>query len=184
MKTPLKSLLAGAALLALSGTANATFVPTVWTDAVSFPNVKIDAANSFSYTHDITREGFVAGKDTVDSYSLSLNLFDDSKNHGPEIAYIDLPGLAGDRVYFNLSGTEYGGWSALAQAVLGQTGQLQYSVFALVGEFFLGGSTLTVHGERSAADPKSVPEPGVLGLFGLGLLGAAVANRQVRRARN
>jgi hypothetical protein len=47
------------------------------------------------------------------------------------------------------------------------------AVAALWGDFYVGGSTLTVNGQR-----RSVPEPGTLALFGAALLGFGLLRRK------
>ena len=85
-------------------------------------------------------------------------------------------GVLGDQVFFDLSGTEYGGWSLLGFAQLSLTGLYDVTISSLSGDFYLGSSTLTVRGQDRGV---SVAEPSTLALFGLGLLGfAALARRR------
>ena len=80
-------------------------------------------------------------------------------------------------MFFNLSGSEYGGWTLAGQTQLSLTGLYSVTIRSLLGDFYVGGSSLTVRGEELGAtgpvrNPStSVPEPGTLSLFGLGLLG-------------
>ena len=80
--------------------------------------------------------------------------------------------LGGSGDYFNLSGTEYGGWTLIGRAQLELTGQLTVAISSLLGDFYLGSSRLTVQGVRA------VPEPGMLALFGAGLLGLGLVRRK------
>lgn len=167
-----KQLLAAAVLLGSAVVAQAT--PATWVDYIDFnPDVYVSQWTSYSYQHNITDNGFNVGTDSVFSYSLNVNLFDDQRNDGLEIALIDLPGWSGDRIFFDLSGQEFGGWSFAGYAELASTGKLDVTVDSLWGDFFIGSSTLTVKG-----DHVGVAEPSTLALMGLGLLGVAGLSRK------
>jgi len=101
----------------------------------------------------------------VSSYSLAVNLYDDGgRNDGAEIALIDMPGLLGDRAFFDLSGTESGGWSVQGFAQLQSSGKITVTIDSLLGDFYLGDSTLTVNGNSpyTVRQKVAVPEPGTL----------------------
>lgn len=180
-----KGLLA-AVLLAGSFAANA--VPMVWTDYRDFnPDIKIGSGGSYPYYHDITDgpNGYNPFQDILVGYDLSVNLYDDGGNwDGGEAARINvsiLDGfwgvLDGDRTYFSLSGTEYGGWSVSGFATLFLTGYYFVTIDSLYGDFYLGSSLLTAWGQDYTT---SVPEPTTLSLFGLSLLGLGFAARRRR----
>jgi hypothetical protein len=153
----------------LGGVANAG--PVTWTDFHDFtPDRLVTFLSPVIYNHDITADGFNPGSDTVDSYSLTFNLYDD-QDWQAEIALFSQPGDLFSNTFFNLSGTEYGGWSFAGVWQLESSGQLTVAISSLLGDFYLGSSTLTVKGH-------SVPEPGTLALFGAALLGFGLIRRK------
>ncbi len=181
--------LAGASI----GVAQAT--PYVWTDSYDPADITISAGQSITYQHNILDAGsgsFRPGIDTVTSASLTLWLYDD--------AFLgDLPfvGDAQETVSFNFDG---GSWSS-AQAVGGNAligdafsffslanllsdGLITVGVGGQSGDFKFDKSFLTVRGDQSTGGvrvpPTSVPEPGTLMLFGLGLLGVGLGARRKR----
>lgn len=168
-----KKLAATAALLAIGASSTAYAVPTTWTDTVSFSNLLVNPGQSVSYTH--TLENYTPGVDSISGYSISFNLFDDKNDYGwwdIEAALIQQSGWL-DRLFFDLSGTEYGGWLIAGNAQLSATGSLTVTVTSLLGDFYLGGSTLVARGQDN-----SVPEPATLALFGAALLGFGLARRK------
>jgi len=116
--------------------------------------------------------GFVVGSDSVNSYQLVLDLYD-NWDRAIEVAYIAQPGLIGDKIYFDLSGAEYGGWSLFGQWQIQSEGRLSVVVASLLGDFYIGGSKLVVSG-----DHRAVPEPGTLALLGGALIGFGMLRRR------
>jgi hypothetical protein len=169
----IRNVILAGALACSIGVAHAT--PATWVDNIDFnPDKYIASKTSFSYTHDIRDDGFQPLQDIVYGYSLSVDLFDKPESAGVKgVALIDVPGITGDRVYFDLSGQEFGGWSLAGYAQIALTGLYDVTIRSLSGDFFLGSSTLVVRGD----DRHSVPEPGATALLLLGLLGAAWAWR-------
>lgn len=180
MKLTKAKQVAALAILGAGFSAGASASPASWTDYYDFtPNRLVTVFSPVTYTHDIRdgANGFVVGTDTADSYSIKLNLYDRDKDW--EIALIDLPGLLGDRLFFDLSGTsEEGGWSLAGVSQLEDSGRLSVTISSWLGNFFIGDSTLTVTGNRVGT---RVPEPGTLALFGAALLGFGM-RRKFRKA--
>lgn len=174
-----KSLFASAIAIGCISTANAT--ATTWVDTIDFtPDRYIAVGAPANYTHSILDNGYTPLWDSVYGYSLSVNLYDDGDRQR-EIALVNVLGLSGDRTFFDVSGSEYGGWSLLGYAQLALTGYYDVTITSLTGDFYLGSSTLTVDGnERNPS--VAVDEPSTLALFGLGLLGfgALVRRRKSR----
>jgi len=184
-------------LLLVAGQALSGTIPHTWTSTYD-PNPDVYVGQAVNFSFDITTGpfGYRPGIDSLDQSSLdiSFNLYDDASDPirvcfgsfcfnfpllAAETAVINLPGLLGDRVYTNLSGNETAGsnsnlWSGWDQ--LANTGTLDVSVSALVGDFMFGNAKLTVSGNR-------VPEPGSLALIAAGL-GMLVGLRRKKLAAN
>lgn len=168
-------LIAAMLLMALSSFARADLIEASWTQEIDFdPDVGIPP--DFSYSHDLTLDGFRPLEDFLLGYDLTIELIDDPEDprYGSrEAARVDLPGILGDRLFFDVTGTEYGGWSLAGVLELNLNGTLSVTVSSLYGDFLLASSTLTGYGLS-----RRVPEPGTLALFALGLLGVAFVHRR------
>ena len=165
--------IATAALLAagFSGAANA--VPMTWTNTVDFvPDRLVVEWNPVVWTHTVTN--FNTATDTVSSYSLLLNLYDDA-DRSQEIALFSQPGSLLNAIFFDVAGPESAGWTYSGRAQLDASGSLTVAISSLLGDFYLGSSTLTVRGDR---DVRNVPEPTTLALLGTALLGFGLVRRK------
>ena len=163
----------GLALIGITASSGAFAIPMTWVDTYDFtPDRLIQTFETVVYSHDITNEGFVVGVDDATSYALSFNLYDD-RDQDLEIALFSQPGSLIDSSFFNLTGAESGGWTIAGLWQLDTSGHLTVAISSLLGDFYLGDSTLTVQGFK-----RSVPEPGTLALFGAALLGFGLIRRK------
>lgn len=179
-----KNKLAALAALMLGYAGTSLAVPFTWTDEAGNPGTRIAVGDSYQYQHNITDgvDGFRAGIDSIGSASLSIWLLDDSF-----FGDIPLLGDAEETVGFRF---DNGAWTSsrsvdsafwsldqfdFTVSSLLSDGLLNVIIWANSGDFLFGGSVLSVSGERT-----SVPEPGTLGLLGLGLLATGFAKRRRR----
>jgi hypothetical protein len=167
-----------------STAARADYIPATWTDTLTVGSgVYIGNSQSYTYTHNLNDNGFRPLNDLITGFHLGINLADDTRNWEllPEVALVDLPGAFGDRVVYNfgLNGDEFGGWSLFGLLELNTLGTLTVTISSLMGDFNLVGSRLTATGLSNVA---TVPEPGALGLLGIGLMGIALSMRRRKRA--
>jgi hypothetical protein len=169
-----RSLLAIVVSFFFVGTALAA--PMTWTDTIDFnPDVMVGWYSGYSYTHDITDDGFTPLQDFVYDYSLEVALYDDGGcwDFG-EIAFINQPGLLGDGFYnFNYENVDLG-WSLVGLVELNLLGGLDVTIESWGGDFYLDYSILTANG----CDNAPVPEPSTLLLLGAGVAGLAFYRRK------
>lgn len=134
-------------------------------------NKLVNILTPASWTHNILDNGFTLG--TAQSATLTVQLKDDSKTDGAEVANIVVgffdfeDGVA----FYNATSDWTGALGISSIASLNANGLLDVSVFSTWGDFIVGNSTLTVN-------TSDVPEPGSLILLGLGLFGLGLARRQ------
>lgn len=167
-----------------AGAARADYIPATWVDtATDANNVYIGNGASYTYTHDLGDTGFRPLTDFITGFNLSINLADDASDKGLfnsyELAFVDLPGVTGDGFVstFGLAGPEYAGFSILGLLQLNALGTLTVTISSIIGDFTLVNSTLTAQGV------SNVPEPGALGLLGVGLVGIALSRRRKQVAK-
>jgi hypothetical protein len=158
-------------LFGMAGGAGAAMVDAQWTDVWSPDGGPVYFGNNggystYSYQHNIIDdEGFIPGQDIINDYALTIGLSDDGDRRS-EWAFINLPGLASDRIVevdFNdiTMGSSFAGLFSL-----NANGILNVTIQRLWGDFYLTDSTLAADGQT-----PSVPIPAAVLLLGSGLIG-------------
>lgn len=128
---------------------------------------------SYSFTHDMTLEGYVPGTEIFNG-QLSLLVRDDGRDPCSWL------GCQSEYFVLNLNVLNWLDASQPHEIELGALGLLSvwvdgdytYHITRVWGDFYFGGSTLTI----TAAE--AVPEPATLAMLGLGLLGFGAARRR------
>lgn len=158
-------------ILLTSTAANATLI----VDTID-QNVKVGWFQSYSYTHDLTDDGFTPGTTTATSGTIDIKFSDDGGflDLWETILIVvdefdgDTGGIIGSATSF-VNEVEV---EALAQ--INSEGTLDVKIVSLFGDFFVGQSVLSVNTTSTNSD---VPAPPILGVLGLGLLGVGAAGR-------
>lgn len=173
----MKSFLA-ALLIAVPALANAY----TWDQTIDFnPAPKITLTSPFSFSHDLTTEGFNYDLDNISSYKLTLSMHND--NGMIDYVTIDQPGLFNDTTTLLLNWTVASvntGTSVEGLWSLNDDGTLAVTIKSIFGSFFLDSSTLVAEGKQGQT--AAVPEPASIALLAVGLIGIAVMRRAARSA--
>jgi hypothetical protein len=173
----MKSFLA-ALLIAVPALANAY----TWDQTIDFnPAPQITLLSPFSFSHDLTTDGFNYNTDYISSYKMTLSLHNDKGMI--DYVTIDQPGLFSDTTTLLLNwsvATVNTGTSVEGLWSLNKDGTLAITVKSIFGSFFLDSSTLVAQGTK--APTAAVPEPASIALLAVGLIGIAVMRRAARSA--
>ena len=180
-------------ILGFSGVAASA--PYTWTDYIDFtPDLLVPP--TATYYHNIADDGFsseyMGGNDTIDSYDLTVEIYDDNNPtyrktffgtiqipDGGEVASIWT--LGGVYSYdFSLTEMTYTSDPENLLELGGvldilDDGTLNVAIASLWGDFYVASSTLSAYGDNGTAP---VPEPATMLLLGTGLVGLAVGSRK------
>jgi len=134
--------------------------------------------DNYSYTHELMDDGFVP--DSAVSANLEIQFsYNGGWFNGWEtiVIVVEEFDLDSDSLVFSAS-SYFNELEVNALAQINDSGSLDVTIHSLFGDFYVGQSVLTV--ETLSAIPGDilvVPEPAVLGLLGLGLLGFVMTRR-------
>jgi len=147
-----------------------------YTDTYDADNYYMDPRggnSSVSWTFDITDDGFNPVTQDVTSASVALNFQDDSWRDWYEIANLDV----GSNSFFWEVDTGDVSFAITSLMTLSDTGTVNATLTARLGDFYFNGATLTAEGTGPAAS-SPVPEPTTILLMGTGLLGLVYSRKR------
>ena len=133
-------------------------------------NTSLQTGDSVSYTHDLTDDNFDLG--TATSGTIEIE-FSDNTDADWEVILIVVEEFdfdTGGILISTAASSFFGDLEINALTQINSVGELDITIYSWWGDFTVGQSVLTL-------ETNSVPEPGVLGMLGIGLLGLGVARR-------
>ena len=139
-------------------TAAANAIPIVDT---MYVNTSLQTGESVSYIHDLRDDGFDLG--TATSGTIEI-LFSDNTDSAWEVILIQVEAFdfdTGGLLISSSASSFFGDLQVNALTQINSDGMLDITIKSWWGDFTVGQSVLTV-------EANSVPEPGVLGMLGLG----------------
>ena len=133
-------------------------------------NTSLQTGDSVSYTHDLTDDNFDLG--TATSGTIEIE-FSDNTDADWEVILVVVDKFdfdTGGILISTAASSFFGDLEINALTQINSVGELDITIYSWWGDFTVGQSVLTL-------ETNSVPEPGVLGMLGIGLLGLGVARR-------
>jgi len=128
--------------------------------------------DSVSWTFDITDDGFNPVTQDVTSASVELNFQDDRRIDLWEFAELDV-GLNSFSWEVDTGDISF---TITSLMTLSDSGTVDATLTATLGDFYFNSATLTAEGTAPA--PAPVPEPSTILLMGAGLIGLVGYNRK------
>jgi hypothetical protein len=152
----------------------------------------LHTGDSIGYTHNLLDNGFITG--TATGGTLEIQFSDDTSDAGIwrdesawEVILITVDNFDFDTGGLSISTTAQSFSNELevnALAKVNSSGMLDIAITSLWGDFIIEKSILTVDGEITGggsiltSEVSSVPEPGILGMLAIGLIGIGLARRK------
>ncbi|MDB5823256.1 MAG: hypothetical protein JWR21_1960 [Herminiimonas sp.] len=144
------------------------------------PDITVAVGTPYSYQHDITdNNGYAPLTQIITSAILTVHLFDGT-NQGSETFQFLIGSGGTSQIYSDSnvnngnSGQSYPINLVAALADLQADGKLNVTLSAQEGSYTFTDSTLVAQ----VSSRSVVPEPGILALLGIGLLGVGVTRRE------
>ena len=145
-------------------------------------NIFLQTGNTYSYTHNLLDDGFNRRTTTATSGTFEVR-FSDNADAAWEVILIVVDQFDFDTNGLSVSSSASPFSNQLEINTLAKINSkcmLDITIASLWGDFNVGQSVLTIETTDklvSKPDVSSIPEPGVLGLLCIGLIGAGITRR-------